>query len=127
LYRAAANATEEGSVDDGVLSALGDDLNTPNALARLHELARQANKGDAQAAANLKMSARLMGLLQAESSAWFQGGAGDDDVDINAAITARNEAKARKDYVEADRIRDDLMANGIALEDGPEGTIWRRI
>jgi cysteinyl-tRNA synthetase len=93
----------------------------------LHELARQANKGDAQAAANLKMSARLMGLLQAESSAWFQGGAGDDDVDINAAITARNEAKARKDYVEADRIRDDLMANGIALEDGPEGTIWRRI
>ena len=106
---------------------MGDDLNTPNALARLHELARQANKGDAGAAANLKASAQMMGLLLSESSAWFQGEVGDDDAAINAAITARNEAKARKDYGEADRIRDELTAQGIALEDGPDGTIWRRI
>jgi len=127
LYRASANAEGDGAVDDGVLSALGDDLNTPNALARLHELARQANKGDAGAAANLKASAQMMGLLLSESSAWFQGEVGDDDAAINAAITARNEAKARKDYGEADRIRDELTAQGIALEDGPDGTIWRRI
>jgi cysteinyl-tRNA synthetase len=127
LYRASANAEGDGNVDDGVLSALGDDLNTPNALARLHELARQANKGDALAAANLKTSAQMMGLLHSESSAWFQGEVGDDDAAINDAIAARNEAKARKDYAEADRIRDELTAQGIALEDGPDGTIWRRI
>ena len=127
LYRAAADASDDGTPDQEVLAALGDDLNTSNALARLHELARQANKGDAVAAAHLKASARLMGLLQQDPTLWFQGEAQQDDAEILAAINARVAAKANKDFAEADRIRDDLAAKGIVLEDGPDGTIWRRI
>ena len=126
LYRAVANADENGDIDQAMLTALGDDLNTPNALARLHELARQANKGDAMAAADLKASAGILGLLQSDANAWFQGDGQNDD-DILAAIEARKIAKANKDFAEADRIRDELAANGIALEDGPDGTIWRRV
>ena len=127
LYRAVADASDDGTPDQEVLAALGDDLNTSNALARLHELARQANKGDAAAAAHLKASAGLMGLLQQDPTVWFQGEAQQDDAEILAAINARVAAKANKDFAEADRIRDDLAAKGIALEDGPDGTIWRRI
>ena len=127
LYRAIDGGDHQGKVDAGVLAALGDDLNTSNALARLHDLARQAHKGDAQAAADLKASAGVMGLLQSDPNVWFQGEAGDGDGDILAAIEARVAAKARKDFAEADRIRDDLASKGIALEDGPDGTIWRRI
>ena len=127
LYRAVTDAADDGELDQGVLAALGDDLNTPKALARMHELARQANKGDRAAASSLKASARLMGLLQADSTSWFQGDAGEDDAGILAAIAARIEAKKNKDFAEADRIRDDLAARGIALEDGPDGTIWRRV
>ncbi len=127
LYRAITDAGDDGTPDDEMLAALGDDLNTSNALARLHELARQANKGDAHAAANLKASAGLMGLLQQDPTVWFQGDSGDEDADILAAIEARRTAKANKDFAKADQIRDELAAKGIALEDGPEGTIWRRV
>ena len=127
LYRAVADASDDGTPDQEVLAALGDDLNTSNALARLHELARQANKGDAAAAAHLKASAGLMGLLQQDPTVWFQGEAQQDDAEILAAINARVAAKANKDFAEADRIRDELASKGIALEDGPNGTIWRRI
>ena len=127
LYRAVTDAGDDGTPDDEMLAALGDDLNTSNALARLHELARQANKGDAHAAANLKASAGLMGLLQQDPTVWFQGDSGDEDADILAAIEARRTAKANKDFAKADQIRDELAAKGIALEDGPEGTIWRRV
>ena len=68
-----------------------------------------------------------MGLLQQDPTVWFQGEAQQDDAEILAAINDRVAAKANKDFAEADRIRDDLAAKGIALEDGPDGTIWRRI
>lgn len=134
LYRAVDNAQDGGAVDQGVLDALGDDLNTPNALARLHELAKAANKGDTAARDSLKASAALLGLLQDDASAWLKGGlkgsqtssSGRDDAAIDAAIEARKAAKANKDYAEADRIRDDLAAQGILLEDTPNGTSWRR-
>mgnify|MGYP005688531177 FL=1 len=108
------------------MTALGDDLNTPNAIARLHELARESNKGDAAAAARLKASAGLLGLLEADPDAWFRGGDGLDEAAIQKAIEARLNARKERNFAEADRIRDDLANQGILLEDTAEGTVWRR-
>jgi cysteinyl-tRNA synthetase len=112
LYRAAADG--EGEADAGVLDALADDLNTPLALSRLSAI----EDGGA-----LRASARLMGLLEEDGASWFQGG-GDDR--IEALISERSAAKQRRDFGEADRIRAALADEGILLEDGPQGTTWRR-
>jgi cysteinyl-tRNA synthetase len=114
LYRAAGDA-EPTEIDPGVLDALRDDLNTPLALSRLNAL---------EDAGTLKASANFLGLLTAQSDRWFQGEG--DAGDIDARIAARSEAKARRDFAEADRIRDELKAEGVLLEDGPLGTTWRR-
>jgi cysteinyl-tRNA synthetase len=113
LYRVAGEAGA-GSADPAVLDALADDLNTPLALSRLSAI------GDG---ATLRASAAVMGLLEGGASDWFQG-AGDNRID--ALVAARSQAKARRDFAEADRIRDDLAAEGIMVEDGPQGTSWRR-
>jgi cysteinyl-tRNA synthetase len=113
LYRAAGGA-EAGEVDASVLEALRDDLNTPLALSRLSTL-----EGGA-----LKASAGLMGLLQCSAGEWFQGG-GDADA-IEALIVERTAAKKNRDFATADRIRDELKAEGVVLEDGPNGTTWRK-
>lgn len=69
-------------------------------------------------------AARMLGVLNMTKDEWFRG---DGDAgDIEARIAERAEAKARRDFAEADRIRDDLRADGIVLEDGPAGTTWRR-
>jgi cysteinyl-tRNA synthetase len=114
LYRAAGDA-EAGAVDPAVLDALADDLNSPLALSRMAAI---------EDPAVLKASAQLMGLLTMSSEQWFQGGG--DSSDIEARIAARIEAKKNRDFAEADRIRDELKAEGILLEDGPGGTTWRR-
>jgi len=124
LYRSAGDAGA-GLVDDEVMAALADDLNTPLALARLHELARMANKGDTLAAGALKASAQMMGLLASDPDSWFRGDDADE-TEIQAAISARAEAKKVRNFAEADKIRDDLASRGILLEDTPDGTIWRR-
>jgi len=124
LYRSAGDAGA-GLVDDEVMAALADDLNTPLALARLHELARMANKGDVSAAGALKASAQMMGLLASDPDSWFRGDDADE-TEIQAAISARAEAKKARNFAEADKIRDDLASRGILLEDTPDGTIWRR-
>jgi cysteinyl-tRNA synthetase len=113
LYRTSGEA-EAGEVDQGVLDALGDDLNTPLALSRLSGI------GDA---ATLKASAALLGLLGDPATSWFQG---ESDGRIDELVAARSAAKKRRDFTEADRIRAELAAEGIVLEDGVEGTIWRR-
>jgi len=114
LYRSAADA-EPAKVDHGVLEALSDDLNTPLALTRLMALEEPSA---------VKGSAALLGLLGSSSEQWFRGGA--DEGAIEARIVERTEAKKNRDFATADRIRDELKADGIVLEDGPGGTTWRR-
>ena len=116
-----------------VMAALYDDLNTPVALARLHEFAGALNKaGDAaakaEAKARLLAGGQVMGLLGQDPEDWFRRPAeGLTDMDIEALITARADARAAKDFARADAIRDQLQAQGIALEDGPAGSKWRRV
>ncbi|MBA2635980.1 MAG: cysteine--tRNA ligase [Sphingomonas sp.] len=120
LYRVAGDS-ESGDVDSGVVDALSDDLNTPLALARL---------GAIDDPAALRGSAAMLGLLGETGDGWFRGGGGDaggdDDAKIERRIAERSQAKARRDFATADRIRDELKAQGITLEDGAGGTTWRR-
>ncbi|MEM1049336.1 MAG: cysteine--tRNA ligase [Pseudomonadota bacterium] len=110
-----------------IVEALEDDLNTPRAIAALHEFRREAARGDTVAAGKLKAGAGLLGLLQvpqAEWDAWRPRDHAIDESRITSLIDARNAARAAKDWGEADRIRDELTALGIVLKDGPDGTTW---
>jgi cysteinyl-tRNA synthetase len=113
LYRRAGDV-EPAGVNEAVLEALRDDLNTPLALSRLSALD----------GGTLRASANLLGLLQSSSEDWFQGHG--DAASIDVRIAERAEAKKNRDFATADRIRQELKAEGIVLEDGPTGTTWRR-
>jgi cysteinyl-tRNA synthetase len=118
-----------------IIAALEDDLNTPVALAALHELATELNKADdpghkARLKAELLAGGEIMGLLQQDPEDWFRwqpaDTAGLTDEEINDLIEQRNAARAEKNFQRADEIRDQLTAQGIELEDSADGTRWRR-
>ena len=127
-------------VDPNVEDELADDLNTPGAIAVLNQLNVQlrsyrndfvhgksdnfAKQAVAYQRDRFVNSARLLGLLIHTPDEWFRGEG--DSSEIEARIAARTDAKQRRDFPEADRIRDELKAEGVLLEDGPSGTTWRR-
>ena len=111
-------------------AAMDDDFNTVEAMAVLFELANEANKsGSAAQAGLLKALGGVLGLLQRDPVGFLQGGAVEGELSaeaIDALIVARREARAARNWSESDRIRDELAAKGVVLEDGPQGTTWRR-
>lgn len=114
-----------------IVTTLEDDLNTPEAFAGLHEMrdiASQIEREGRQAAiARLRDAGRLMGFFNVEPTAWFQGaGDGPTANEIEALLQKRAKARAAKDFATADKIRDELAANGIVIEDSPDGATWRR-
>jgi len=119
--------------DPAFVAALEDDLNTPRALAVLFDLSHAANRGEssearALAAARLRASAEWMGLLSVEPEAWFTSGSETQlgNARIDELLAERDAARAQKDFAQADRIRDELAAQGISIEDSAAGTRWRR-
>jgi cysteinyl-tRNA synthetase len=122
-YELTADVGGDGPLCADVLEALEDDLNTPQAIAALHALRSEAAKGARPAAACLKASARLLGLLQVDPGAWKAWRPATlviDDAKVEALIAARNAARKARDFKEADRIRDELAAMGVQLKDSKE-------
>jgi len=111
--------------------AMDDDFNTPEAVAVLFDLANEVNRARSTALARqLRALGRPLGLLGRESEAFLRAGTGlgdgISDAQIGAMIAERNEARGAQNFRRADEIRDELLRSGIALEDGPQGTTWRR-
>jgi cysteinyl-tRNA synthetase len=110
-----------------VLDALTDDLNTPKAVASLHELRTEAAKGSVAAASSLKASAQLVGLLENTGAEWSRLRVAAVNIDqdkVTALIAARNAARQAKNFRESDRIRDELAKMGVVVKDTKDGTTW---
>jgi len=119
--------------DEPFYRALQDDLNTPVAIAELHNLAHQLHKATAAEKPLLKArilaAGNLLGILEQDPEAWLQGGVSADVISadaIEALIAERQGAKQARNYARADEIRQELLDQGVVLEDSREGTRWRR-
>ncbi|NLJ92704.1 MAG: cysteine--tRNA ligase [Aeromonadales bacterium] len=115
------------------MAAMNDDINTPEAYAVLFDLAREINRlkaSDVMAAAGLAAHLRelgnVLGLLSQDPETFLRGKEDNDTAEIERLVQARLDARTQKDWAAADAARDQLTALGIVLEDGPEGTHWRR-
>jgi cysteinyl-tRNA synthetase len=126
----------DGAYAERFNAAMDDDFNTPVAVSVLFDLARDINTqrdSDPQKAAALGGLLRglgcRLGILQQDAEDWFKTaiGGGPDAAEIERLIEARLAARKAKNFAEADRIRDDLLKQGIRLEDKPGGTIWSRV
>ena len=111
---------------------MDNDLNTPKAIAVLMEAVTEANRAtDATERCRLKAQllacGRELGILQQEPRAWFEASISVqvDSDRVEEMITARNEARAARNWARADAIRDELAKMGVQIKDGPNGTQWR--
>ena len=128
-------ARAEAVPPERLVAALEDDINTPEAMAEFFAVARSLNKATdpverERLAATMFAAGDLIGLLQNDPEAWFAGSAEEGEIsagDIEALIVERKAFRQARDYAGADSVRDRLAAAGIQIEDGPEGTIWRRL
>jgi cysteinyl-tRNA synthetase len=130
-----AESTEGEEFAKRFFAAMDDDFNTPQAIAVLFDIAHAINTAEDEAVRaglreRLVSLAGILGLLQQEPEDFLRSGTpgegGLDDATIDAMVAARDAARAGRDFAEADRIRDELTDSGVVLEDGPEGTLWRR-
>jgi cysteinyl-tRNA synthetase len=125
-------AAEFDASETEVFEALKDDLNTPKAIAALHASAKALNKANpaevARAKGELMAGAALMGLLAHDPEEWFTATQSEQvsAETVEQLIAERIAAKAGKNYARADEIRDQLSSKGVVLEDGADGTSWRR-
>ncbi|MFU2075950.1 cysteine--tRNA ligase [Gallibacterium anatis] len=131
-----ANATATGGEQfiEAFKAAMDDDFNTPGALSVLFDMARELNKLKAEQdpqtdafAARLRELAGVLGLLYQDPETFLQAGMDDDETKIiETLIAQRNQARANKDWATADAARDKLAAMGVVIEDGANGTTWRK-
>ena len=115
-------------IDENVMNALNDDMNTPQAIAELHKLFKNCKSNDHDSLNQFLISAQFLGLMNDEPSQWLSWGKDNISVDqnkIESLISQRNAARANKDFAEADRIRDELENLGIVLEDKGAETTWK--
>ena len=116
-------------------NAMQDDFNTPSAISVLFEMARQVNslKKDNEIEEATKLASELydlssiLGLLQQDPNDYFRDGINISETQIQSLIDKRNKARAEKDFTLSDKIRDDLLEMGIALEDRNNETVWRKV
>ena len=120
---------------EAVEAALADDLNTPLALASLHETATALRRSlhpeeQIRLLATLRDGARLLGLLQQNPATWRQAGSppqtGTTVEQIEQLIAARRDARLHRDFARADAVRQELLALGIGIEESAAGTTWHR-
>ncbi|HEU5048015.1 MAG TPA: cysteine--tRNA ligase [Rickettsiales bacterium] len=116
FYRKLSEGAATNNMSADFLAALHDDMNFPKALSALHACTPE----------ELRTAGSILGILQQNPEEWFKGDTSDSG-DIDALVAARIAAKKAKNWAEADKIRNDLKAQGIILEDRPDGTTdWRR-